>query len=427
MAIFHLDVKTGTRGGGQSASAKFDYLGREGRYSKEAEELEYKESGNMPAWAEDDAGKYWAAADEHERVNGRLFQQVEVALPEELNEQQRRDLARSFAEKLTGQERLPYTLAIHRGEAKNPGDKNNPHAHLMISERGLDGHARSAETWFKRANKRNPERGGALKSREPMNPDWIAQTRQVWEQEANRALERAGRSERINHRSLAEQFTEAERSGDLERAAELSREPSVHRGPQTRQADSTVKQRVGEVDRINRGLERERREIDASIGQAEQEITGERARLKETYERIRTAIDERIRQAGRAIRAGSEAAGRAVRELGRAGHALGRAGATIGRAVRTGAERVRRVGEQDDRTRRGPPEDGRTCDEIDRRLRHSDQRLQRSREGFNRAHSLIHAEAEQKRTAGDRWDRFEGRIESLIQSQRERNRSGPEW
>ena len=37
-----------------------------------------------------------------------------------------------------------------------------------------------------------------------------------------------------------------------------------------------------------------------------------------------------------------------------------------------------------------------------------------------------HADAEQKRKAGDRWDRVEGRIESLIQSQRERNRSGPD-
>ena len=343
-----------------------------------------------------------------------------MALPVELDERQRRDLARSFAEKLTGPERLPYTLAIHRGEAKNPGDKNNPHAHLMISERGLDGHARSAETWFKRANKRNPERGGALKSRELMNPDWIAQTRQVWEQEANRALERAGRSERINHRSLAEQFTEAARSGDLERAAVLSREPSVHRGPQKRQADSTVKQRVGEVDRINRGLERERREIDERIGQAEQEIAGERGRLKETYERIRTAIDERIRQAGRAIRAGAEAAGRA-------GRALGRAGARIGRTIRAGGETVRRGGELYDSTRRGPPEDGRTCDEIDRRLRECEQQSQRTGERFGRTLSLIQAEAEQKRTAGDRWDRVEGRIESLIQSQRERNRSGPEW
>ena len=33
---------------------------------------------------------------------------------------------------------------------------------------------------------------------------------------------------------------------------------------------------MGEVDRINRGLEREHREIDAGIGQAEQEIAGER-------------------------------------------------------------------------------------------------------------------------------------------------------
>ena len=36
-------------------------------------------------------------------------------------------------------------------------------------------------------------------------------------------------------------------------------------------------------------------------------------------------------------------------------------------------------------------------------------------EGSGRAHSLIHAEAEQKRKAGHRWDRFESRIESLIQ------------
>ena len=115
MAIYHLDVKTGTHGGGQSARAKYDYLGREGRYSKDAEELEHRESGNLPAWAQEDPRAYWEAADEHERVNGRLFQQVEVALPVELDERQRLELARSFAERLTKEERLPYTLAIHRG------------------------------------------------------------------------------------------------------------------------------------------------------------------------------------------------------------------------------------------------------------------------------------------------------------------------
>ena len=413
MAIFHLDVKTGTRGGGQSASAKFDYLGREGRYAKDAEELEYKESGNMPAWAEDDPGKYWEAADEHERTNGRLFQQVEVALPVELDERQRRDLAGSFAERLTREERLPYTLAIHRGGEAG----ENPHAHLVISERANDGIERSAEQWFKRANGKQPERGGAKKSRTMMDKHWIAETREVWGREANRALERAGQEDRVDHRSLAAQRDESLARGDLERAAELSREPSVHRGPQKRQADSTVHQRAAAAEQSNRELVRERREINERIGRAEREIFGERARLKETYERIRTAIDERIEQAGRAIRAGSEAASRAGRAFARAGATVGRAVrelgrtcATVDRAIRTGATRAHPVGEFYHRARQ----------EIGRQLQDTDGR-------FKRTHSMIHAEAERKRNAGDRWDRVEGRIESLIQSQRERNRSGPEW
>ena len=45
----------------------------------------------------------------------------------------------------------------------------------------------------------------------------------------------------------------------------------------------------------------------------------------------------------------------------------------------------------------------------------NDQRLQRCCEGYERTHSLIHGEADQKRKAGDRRDRVEGRIESLIQ------------
>ena len=413
MAIFHLDVKTGTRGGGQSASAKYDYLGREGRYAKDAEELEYKESGNLPQWAEDDPGKYWQAADEHERTNGRLFQQVEVALPVELDERQRRDLAGSFAERLTREERLPYTLAIHRGGEAG----ENPHAHLVISERANDGIERSAEQWFKRANGKQPERGGAKKSRTMMDKHWIAETREVWGREANLALERAGQEDRVDHRSLAAQRDESLARGDLERAAELSREPSVHRGPQKRQADSTVHQRAAAAEQSNRELVRERREINERIGRAEREIFGERARLKETYERIRTAIDERIEQAGRAIRAGSEAASRAGRALGRAGATVGRAVrelgrtcATVDRAIRTGATRAHPVGEFYHRARQ----------EIGRQLQDTDGR-------FKRTHSMIHAEAERKRNAGDRWDRVEGRIESLIQSQRERNRSGPEW
>ena len=65
---------------------------------------------------------------------------------------------------------------------------------------------------------------------------------------------------------------------------------------------------------------------------------------------------------------------------------------------------------------------GRACNDIDQRIRGTfeecelnDQRLQRCCEGYERTHSLIHGEADQKRKAGNRRDRVEGRIESLIQ------------
>ena len=42
----------------------------------------------MPEWAQDDPRTYWAAADENERANGRLFRDIEFALPKELFERQ---------------------------------------------------------------------------------------------------------------------------------------------------------------------------------------------------------------------------------------------------------------------------------------------------------------------------------------------------
>ena len=113
-----------------------------------------------------------------------------------------------------GGERLPYTLALHRGGP----DGENPHAHLMFSERGNDGIARSEEQWFKRHSPTVPERGGARKSRAAKAGDWLASTRQTWEQTANRALEQAGREARIDHRSLADRRDAAERDGDHPRA-----------------------------------------------------------------------------------------------------------------------------------------------------------------------------------------------------------------
>ena len=428
MAVYHLKASFGSRAGGQSARAKCDYIEREGRYERDREELEYKEHGNMPEWAGDDPGKYWAAADEHERANGRLYSEVQFALSKELNEAERREAASNFAAHLTGPEKLPYTMAIHRGGAEG----ENPHAHLMYSERGHDGIERSAEQWFRRYNGKAPEMGGARKSRAAKAGDWLDKTREAWEQTANQALERAGQEERIDGRSLAERRDEAYRSGDLERAAELSREPNVHLGPSRHREGSgpAVQEKLQKaewVEQGNRANAAEREADSREVGRIEREIARIEAGLKETYDRVRRAIDERIKQARRAIRAGTEAAGRA-------GRALGRAGATNGRGVRAGGFQLQSAGELDETTRTGPPKDGRTHHEIDRRLRRAGQeirrvdlRLQRARGGFERTLSLIHGEAQQKRKQGNPWDRVEGRIESLIQGRvRSRDRGGPD-
>ena len=407
MAVFHLKASFGSRAGGQSARAKSDYIEREGRYEKDGEELEHKEHGNMPEWAEDDPGKYWEAADEHERANGRLYSEVQFALPKELGEADRRELAGEFTERVCSGERLPYTLAIHRGGANG----ENPHAHLMFSERGHDGIERDAEQWFKRHNAKAPEKGGARKSRAAKAGDWLEKTRKAWEQTANRALERAGRAERIDGRSLADLRDEAHRAGDLERAAELSREPNVHLGPERYRtirggASETVKQ-AGRVERRS-AVDRSERDADSrKVERLKREIAGVEARLKETYDRVRTALDERIRQAGRAIRAGTEAAGRA-------GRALGRAGQEIGRAIRTGSEAVGRAGTavgraasvRSERVYRVEQAHGRASGQLQRICQHLGREIQRNDPAYGKAVAVICPNIEQLRIERGRDERI---------------------
>ena len=114
MAIYHLNVKTGSKAKGQSAKAKSDYITRDCKYKYDRDEVLHNSSGNMPEWAESDPASYWTAADTYERKNGSLFREVEFALPVELDQKQQIDLARKFALEI-GEGQLPFTLAIHRG------------------------------------------------------------------------------------------------------------------------------------------------------------------------------------------------------------------------------------------------------------------------------------------------------------------------
>ncbi|MCY3846537.1 MAG: hypothetical protein OXH69_23690 [Acidobacteria bacterium] len=117
----HVNVKTGSRGTGQSAAAKYDYISRAGKYGAACQdEVVHLESGCMPSFASSDARLYWVAADSHERSNGRLFRSLTAALPNSLDSAGRLELARSFAAHVTAGE-LPYTLAVHAGHSKKAG------------------------------------------------------------------------------------------------------------------------------------------------------------------------------------------------------------------------------------------------------------------------------------------------------------------
>ena len=320
MAVYHLKMSVGSRDGGQSARAKDAYIEREDRYAKQdPEECEHVEHGHMPAWAQDDPRTYWAAADDHERSNGRLYREVQFALPNELSPEARRDLARSFTEQLTDvkEGKLPYTLAFHKGESAKSDKPDNPHAHLMFSERAHDGIERSPEQWFKRHNPKSPEHGGAKKSRAAVPKEWLAQTRQAWAQTANQALEQAGHEERIDGRSLADARDAAYEAGDRARAAELSREPNVHLDPlavkkELRAAvageppDDAGVQRSYDVKDRNRALARERAEPDEHheteqkrISWLERELDHIAKAIREVREYIERAM-ERARELAQA-------------------------------------------------------------------------------------------------------------------------------
>lgn len=209
MASYHMSAKIGKSGTG---AAHADYIEREGKYaSKEKDDLEHAESGNLPAWAET-SSEFWCAADNYERANGSVYREFEVALPRELSPEQRLDLVREFVERELGNQHT-YTFAIHNPKAAIDGGEQ-PHAHIMFSERKLDGIDRQSEQHFKRYNAKTPERGGCQKASGGKTKDELTasllQTRKGWADLQNKHLTRHGHAVQVTHLSLAAQGIQRE-------------------------------------------------------------------------------------------------------------------------------------------------------------------------------------------------------------------------
>jgi hypothetical protein len=201
MATYHCSVKVGGKG---QASGHAAYIAREGSYAERAgyEDLEATGYGNLPSWAEHEPSAFWTAADRHERANGATYRELEIALPRELNSDQRQALILDFIRQEIG-ERHAHQWAIHNPGAALAGGEQ-PHAHLMYSERTVDGIERGAEQYFKRYNGKHPELGGCRKD-SAGTEERLLETRQRWAEVQNAHLQQHGHAARVDHRSLADQ------------------------------------------------------------------------------------------------------------------------------------------------------------------------------------------------------------------------------
>ena len=186
MALARLSVGVGKKG---KAAPHALYIAREENYMKDNDDLEKMEAkahGNMPKWAEKEPNYFWKMSDEHERKNGTSYREHVIALPRELSIEQRHELVKNWIEQEIG-DKHAYQYAIHNPPALD--GKDQPHVHLMFSERLIDGIERDPKQYFMRYNSKHPERGGAKKANIPKfsadRKEELKAMRERWEQMCN--------------------------------------------------------------------------------------------------------------------------------------------------------------------------------------------------------------------------------------------------
>ncbi len=228
MAIYHATVKAFSRGKGHSSTAaaayragivindeltgiKHDYTRRSGVAS-----VDMLAPQNAPEWARDPVACFNRSEMAETRLNARTARELEVALPAELNEAQRRALACDLGQMLVDRYQVAVLVAVHEPDKK--GDERNHHVHLLMTPRQIGPEGLGA-----RACAEFDARGGA-------GPEAIRILREAVAEPINSHLERAQVAERVDHRSLAKQAHAAEADGHIGFAAVLAREATQHEG-----------------------------------------------------------------------------------------------------------------------------------------------------------------------------------------------------
>lgn len=226
MAIYHCTTKPISRSNGRSATASSAYragekivdlrTGEIHDYTKK-QGVEYTEivsNLNHPL----SRSEVWNTSELTEtRKNSRVAREFIVALPNEINSEQRKYLAKEFTEYLVNRYSVVADLAIHA--PSQDGDDRNHHAHIMITTRK----ASIVDNELKLTDKADLELSNTQRKDRGLcvTQDEIKEIRETWANMANRALELSGSKERIDHRSYEDQ--------------NLDLEATIHEGPKVTQ------------------------------------------------------------------------------------------------------------------------------------------------------------------------------------------------
>ena len=264
MAIYHLEAKVVSRGAGRSAVAASAYLSCSRLYNDyDGIPHDYTKKQGL-VWQEvflpeyapqewQDREKLWNAVEEVETAkDSRLAREFVVALPIELNREEQIELLQEFIREQFVSDGMCADAAIH------DTDGHNPHAHILLTVRPLDEQGKwqyktekeylcmknGEERGFTAAEFRTAQNEGWEKQypykvgkkkvymtpsaaetqgfvradkhpkstrygrQNPVSERWNSEEqlltwRTAWADVSNRYLERAGREERIDHRSNA--------------------------------------------------------------------------------------------------------------------------------------------------------------------------------------------------------------------------------
>ena len=217
----HFDVKIIQRSKCQSAVASAAYQSGERLFSEYDQKQKYYSHKSEivhteimlpphapPEYA--DRNTLWNAAEAIEKQwNSQLARRLVLAIPRDIPRSQQADLIRDYCREFFVSKGMIADFAIH-----DKGD-GNPHAHILLTIRPL----KENGEWGAKCRKvydldergqRIPNGKGGWKNHREDTTDWNDKGkaevwRAAWADYTNRALEAAGRPERIDHRSYKRQ------------------------------------------------------------------------------------------------------------------------------------------------------------------------------------------------------------------------------